>query len=73
MSSSDKVGRAMASLHEGYVTRSFPPSLRSGTTMSAESTRKLLGNLFELQDLGAQDLKGIGNKPSSTRRRLMQG
>ena len=27
--------------------------------MIAESTRKLLGNLFELQDLGAQDLKGI--------------
>jgi class 3 adenylate cyclase len=27
--------------------------------MSAESTRKLIGNLFELQDLGAQDLKGI--------------
>ena len=25
----------------------------------AEGTRKLLGNLFELQDLGAQDLKGI--------------
>ena len=25
----------------------------------AESTRKLVGNLFELQDLGAQDLKGI--------------
>ena len=25
----------------------------------AESTRKLLGNLFELQDLGAQDLKGV--------------
>ena len=25
----------------------------------AESTRKLLGNLFELQDLGGQDLKGI--------------
>src|SRR5262245_33960834 len=24
----------------------------------AESTRKLVGNLFELQDLGAQDLKG---------------
>ena len=23
------------------------------------STRKLLGNLFELQDLGAQDLKGL--------------
>jgi hypothetical protein len=25
----------------------------------AESTRKLVGNLFELRDLGAQDLKGI--------------
>src|SRR5262245_8199832 len=25
----------------------------------AESTRKLVGNLFELNDLGAQDLKGI--------------
>jgi class 3 adenylate cyclase len=25
----------------------------------AESTRKLLGNLFEVQDLGARDLKGI--------------
>jgi len=25
----------------------------------AEGTRKLLGNLFELEDLGAQDLKGI--------------
>jgi hypothetical protein len=49
----------MASLHEGHVTRSFPPSLRSATTMSAESTRKLLGNLLELQDLEAQDLKGI--------------
>src|SRR4029077_10617600 len=27
----------------------------------AESTRKLLGNLFDLQDLGVQDLKGIGS------------
>jgi class 3 adenylate cyclase len=26
----------------------------------AESTRKLLGNLFDLQDYGAQDVKGIG-------------
>ena len=25
----------------------------------AEGTRKLLGNLFELEDLGANDLKGI--------------
>ena len=29
------------------------------TVVIAESTRKLLGNLFELQDLGARDLKGI--------------
>jgi class 3 adenylate cyclase/predicted ATPase len=27
----------------------------------AESTRKLLGNLFELEDLGAKDLKGLGS------------
>jgi class 3 adenylate cyclase/predicted ATPase len=30
------------------------------TVVVAESTRKLIGNLFELQDLGAKDLKGIG-------------
>ena len=29
------------------------------TAVIAESTRKLLGNLFELEDLGAKDLKGI--------------
>ena len=29
------------------------------TVVIAESTRKLVGNLFELQNLGAQDLKGI--------------
>ena len=29
------------------------------TVIIAESTRKLIGNLFELQDLGTQDLKGI--------------
>jgi predicted ATPase len=28
----------------------------------AESTRKLLGNLFDLEDLGVQDLKGIGGR-----------
>jgi class 3 adenylate cyclase len=31
----------------------------SNTVVIAESTRKLLGGLFDLQDLGAQDLKGI--------------
>ena len=30
------------------------------TVVIAESTRRLLGNLFELEDLGARDLKGIG-------------
>jgi class 3 adenylate cyclase/predicted ATPase len=29
----------------------------------ADSTRKLLGDLFELMDLGAQDLKGIAKPP----------
>ena len=29
------------------------------TVIMAEGTRRLLGNLFELQDLGAKDLKGI--------------
>jgi class 3 adenylate cyclase len=29
------------------------------TVVIAESTRKLLGNLFELQDLGAREVKGI--------------
>jgi class 3 adenylate cyclase len=29
------------------------------TVVIAESTRKLLGNLFELEDLGAKDFKGI--------------
>jgi class 3 adenylate cyclase len=29
------------------------------TVVLAENTRKLLGNLFELEDLGAKDLKGI--------------
>ncbi len=29
------------------------------TVVIAESTRKLLGNLFELQDLGANELKGV--------------
>jgi class 3 adenylate cyclase len=31
----------------------------------AESTRKLLGNLFDLHDLGAQDLKGINGRVSA--------
>jgi class 3 adenylate cyclase len=31
------------------------------TVVIADSTRKLLGNLFDLHDLGGQDLKGIGS------------
>jgi class 3 adenylate cyclase len=31
------------------------------TVIIAESTRKLIGNLFDLQDLNAQDLKDIGS------------
>ncbi len=33
-----------------------------GAVVIAESTRKLLGNLFELDDLGAMDLKGVGRR-----------
>jgi class 3 adenylate cyclase/predicted ATPase len=33
----------------------------ANTVVIAESTRRLLGNLFDLQDLSAQDLKGIGS------------
>jgi class 3 adenylate cyclase len=32
---------------------------KPNTVVIAESTRKLFGNLFELEDLGAKDLKGI--------------
>jgi len=31
----------------------------ANSVVVAESTRKLVGNLFEFQDLGAQDLKGV--------------
>jgi class 3 adenylate cyclase len=33
---------------------------KPNTVVVAESTRKLLGNLFDLEDLGARDLKGKG-------------
>ena len=33
------------------------------TVVIAERTRKLLGNLFELEDLGAKDLRGIAGPP----------
>jgi class 3 adenylate cyclase/predicted ATPase len=35
------------------------------TVVIAESTRKLLGNLFELQDLGAKEVKGIAEPVSA--------
>ena len=44
-------------------TPNFAARLQSiaepNSVVIAESTRKLAGNLFELEDLGAQDLKGI--------------
>ena len=36
----------------------------------AEPTRRLLGNLFELDDLGAQDLKGIAGPVRAVRGRI---
>jgi predicted ATPase len=42
------------------VAMTATPRLTSSSTIAiAESTRKLLGNLFELEDLGAWDVKGI--------------
>ena len=38
------------------------------TVVMAESTRTLLGNLFELEDLGAKDLKGIARPVRAWRR-----
>ena len=38
---------------------SVPGIAEPNTVVIAESTRKLVGNLFELEDLGAQDCKGI--------------
>ena len=35
------------------------------TVVIAESTRKLLGNLFELEDLGPKDLKGIAGRANA--------
>ena len=32
---------------------------KPNSVVIAESTRKLVGNLFELEDLGAKDLKGV--------------
>jgi class 3 adenylate cyclase len=42
------------------------------TVIIAESTRKLLGNLFDLQDLGAMDLKGIDGPVSQGRPAAMR-
>jgi hypothetical protein len=42
------------------------------TVVIAESTRKLVGNLFEVEDLGAQDLKGISAPVRRSGSRPMQ-
>jgi class 3 adenylate cyclase len=39
------------------------------TVIIAESTRRLLGNLFELEDLGAKELKGIAGPVPGTCRK----
>ena len=42
------------------VAARLQSAAKPSTVLIAESTRRLIGNLFDLQDLGAQDLKGIG-------------
>jgi class 3 adenylate cyclase len=39
------------------------------TVVIAESTRKLVGKLFELEDLGARELKGIAGRFATSFRR----
>ena len=58
----DRVGRVSGARHR---RRDAEPcgapagDRRTEQVVIAESTRKLVGNLFELEDLGAKDLKGI--------------
>jgi class 3 adenylate cyclase len=42
------------------VAARLQSSAEPNTVVIAESTRKLLGNLFDVEHLGTQDLKGIG-------------
>jgi class 3 adenylate cyclase len=59
----DLVGSG-ASLERGIVGETPDPAARlqgvaePNMVVIAENTRRLLGNLFELKDLGAKDLKG---------------
>jgi class 3 adenylate cyclase/predicted ATPase len=41
------------------VAARLQSTAKPNTVVIGESTRKLLGNLFDVEDLGAQDLKGI--------------
>jgi class 3 adenylate cyclase/predicted ATPase len=43
------------------VAARLQSTAEANTVVIAESTRKLLGNLFDVEDLGAQDLKGVGS------------
>jgi class 3 adenylate cyclase/predicted ATPase len=42
------------------VAARLQSTAEANTVVIAESTRKLLGNFFDVEDLGARDLKGIG-------------
>jgi class 3 adenylate cyclase len=41
------------------LNQKTPTVAEPNTVVIAEGTRRLLGNLFELEDLGPKDLKGI--------------
>ena len=51
--------QAASSARRRTLRRACKAIAEPNTVVIAESTRKLLGNLFELEDLGAKDLKGI--------------
>ena len=44
------------------LTAGLPGIAEPNAVVIADSTRRLLGNLFELKDLGPRDLKGIAGR-----------
>jgi hypothetical protein len=57
--SSDRVRRRSEGSSAIRRTSQHGCKAEPNTVVIAEGTRRLLGNLFELEDLGAKDLKGV--------------
>jgi class 3 adenylate cyclase len=67
----DLIGSAAAQEQTVVETPNLAARLQGiaepNTVVIAENTRKLLGNLFELEDLGSKDLKGIAGRANACR------